>query len=67
MNPVHCCFLELVKLKNGYEQGVVMNHPVMNSLEMECLSAQKMTGREYKHSKCPKTGPPGVRLSNNFW
>ena len=24
-------FLELVTLKNGYEQGVVMNHPWMHS------------------------------------
>ena len=36
LNPAHCCFPELVKLKKGYEQGVVMNYPGMNKPAMNC-------------------------------
>ena len=34
----HCCFPEL-EVKKCYEQGVVMKHPGINSLAMNCPSA----------------------------
>ena len=35
---IDCCFPELVKLKNGFKQGVVMNHPRVNSPVLDCLA-----------------------------
>ena len=39
LDTVHYCSTELVKLKNDYEQGVLMNHPWINSPAMNSPSA----------------------------
>ena len=36
LSHVHCCFPPKL-VKNGYEQGAVMNHQGMNSPAMNCL------------------------------
>ena len=55
LNPVHCCFLELVKLKNGYEQEVRSDELYRDELSSDELSQRRFQTRESQRGFSEKT------------